>query len=169
MRRASMAIAAAVVGTAGLVGLKVQHDVAPRTDPVATAPHTPGTGALGQPGRSYTSSASPTASPTTKSGTPKPRSTTSHPPPAVGTITGTREQAGGYGYVQVKIEMAGTRLTDITMLEVTSEPNGAARQAPATLIQEALAARSADIANVSRATYTSEAFKASLRNALAQA
>jgi uncharacterized protein with FMN-binding domain len=69
----------------------------------------------------------------------------------------------------VKIEMTGTRLTDIIMLEVTSEPNGAARRAPTTLIQEALSAQSADIANVSRATYTSEAFKASLRNALARA
>jgi hypothetical protein len=44
----------------------------------------------------------------------------------VRTFAGTREQAGGFGYVQVKIEMTGTRLTDITMLEVTSEPNGAA-------------------------------------------
>jgi uncharacterized protein with FMN-binding domain len=163
MRRASMAIAAAVVGTAGLVGLKVQHDVAPRGDPVATAPHTPGIGAFGQPSRSHTS-----ASPTAESGTPKPR-TTSPSPSAVRTFTGSREQAGGFGFVQVKIEVTGTRLTDITMLEVTSEPNGAALQAPGTLIQEALAARSADIANVSRATYTSEAFKASLRNALSQA
>jgi uncharacterized protein with FMN-binding domain len=168
MRRASMAIAAAVVGTAGLVGLKVQHDVPAHTHPVATAPHTPGAGAFGQPSRSHTSSANPTAGPITKSGTPESRTTTSHSPSAVRTFTGTREPAGGYGYVQVKIEMAGARLTDITMLEVTSEPNGAALQAPATLIQEALAARSADIANVSRATYTSEAFKASLRHALAQ-
>lgn len=169
MRRASMAIAAAVVGTAGLVGLKVQHDVARPADAVATAPPTPGARALGQPSGPHTSSAPPAESPATKTGTPKPRTTTSHSPPAVRTFAGTREQAGGYGYVQVKIEMTSTRLTDITMLEVTSEPNGAAREAPATLIQEALAAQSADIANVSRATYTSEAFKASLRNALARA
>jgi uncharacterized protein with FMN-binding domain len=179
MRRASMAIVAAAVGTAALVGLKAQHGGGP-AGLVATGPLDPGAEVPGGP---PAGSGSPTPRPTAavwpsvgasaparpSPSNPAARPITAGPAPTARTLTGTREQAGRYGYVRVKITMTGRQLTAVTMLEETSEPNDAARRAPSILIQEALAAQSADIGNVSQATYTSDAFKASLRAALAKA
>jgi uncharacterized protein with FMN-binding domain len=181
VRRAWLAVVAAAIGTAGLVAAKTPLVAGHGADIVATGALDPGAGATDAPAGGPESPApgpTSTARPSTKASAPghsasptrKPTATKSSaaPAPATRSFNGSRERAGNYGYVRVKITVSGTKMTAITMLEVTSNPNRAARQAPAVLIQEALAAQSADIANVSQATYTSDAFKASLRSALAQ-
>ena len=175
MRRATLAIFAAVMGTAVLVGLKAPFGVARPASVVATGPVDPGLpapspSADADPTHAVRPSTSPSppvwSSASTRPTKPGPAPSTAKPSAVAKTVDGSREQASHYGYVRVRITVTGSRMTDITMLEVTSEPNSAARRAPATLIQEALAAQNADIANVSEATYTSEAFEASLRTAL---
>src|SRR5690348_13354415 len=184
MQRSVTAIFVAVVGTTVLIGLKAPHGRSAVADTVAQGPLAPGpvasgTGTAAAP--RGTVSARPSVAP--PAGTPGPRSSATGkpgpgrttapppppPPPANRTIAGTRERAGGYGYVQVQIVLNGTRLVDVQTLEVTADQNSAARSAPGILRQEALSAQSANIANVSRATYTSNAYKASLQAALNKA
>lgn len=155
MKRATTTILGAVIGTIALVGLKTQPGGLQSSDVVATAPVEPGQPTSSGPGRA--------------DGSPAPASSGPAKTTATRTVNGSRERAGKYGYVQVQIVMQGNRMTAIKMLEVTSRLNSAARSAPAKLIPQALAAQSAKIGNVSRATYTSDAFKASLRTALAKA
>lgn len=178
MRRATVAIIGVAFAVMGLVGLKVPQDQLLGTEAVATGPVDPSAGAA--PSTSVPPSSAPsgpadapsagaTDPPPDPSPEPAPASSEAAPPPETRTFAGSRERAAEFGFVQVEITMVGSELTEVTMLEVTSRPNGAAREAPPILIQEALVAQSADIGNVSQATYTSDAFKASLRYALDQA
>jgi uncharacterized protein with FMN-binding domain len=72
-----------------------------------------------------------------------------------------------YGTIQVTIIVSGSRMTDLMASYpkggTTGEINSAAIPK---LRQEALTAQSADIATVSGATYTSEAYQQSLQGAL---
>jgi uncharacterized protein with FMN-binding domain len=85
-----------------------------------------------------------------------------------------------FGTVRVEITMQGTRLARVRAVEIPPEGDtGGAGTKPTTeaisafaaprLEKEALAAQSADIATVSGATYTCEAFVRSLEGALARA
>lgn len=152
MRRPVSVTIAAAVGVVGLVGLKLPYgDV---RDAALAPPTQVGHGRLGVP---VTPGTGPSPGP-------------SDPPElTTRTVTGSRVAAGDYGYVQVQVTLAGPEVTEITFLEVATSPKRQVREAPGTLVQEALAAQSADIDNVSGATYTSEAFKESLRSALAGA
>ena len=71
-----------------------------------------------------------------------------------------------FGYIQVSVTKTGTKITAITLptFSYTRAPYGI----ETTLVNEALTAQSASIANVSRATYTTEAFKYALKDALAK-
>jgi uncharacterized protein with FMN-binding domain len=76
-----------------------------------------------------------------------------------------------YGIVQVKVQMKGNRITDVTP---TSLPQGGhssdiSRYAAPRLRREALAAQSANIDAVSGASYTSAGYAKSLQSALDQA
>lgn len=76
------------------------------------------------------------------------------------------------GPVQVQITLTGTTISDVTVLQY---PNGGGRDteinsvALPQLVDQTLAAQSADIQMVSGATYTSKGFIASLQSALDQA
>ena len=74
-----------------------------------------------------------------------------------------------YGPVQVRVTLQGTRLTDVTALQLPSD-RARSRQISANaapkLRQEALTAQSANIDTVSGASYTSEAYASSLQAAL---
>jgi uncharacterized protein with FMN-binding domain len=163
------AVIAAAVGVIGLVGLKIPYsDV---RDPDLAAPGPVDPSPIADP-----PTRSPGATPEATSGpdpsrqpSPGPATQTTPAEPETRSVAGSREPAADYGYVQVQVTMDGSRLTEIILLEVTSSPRKAVREAPAILIEEALAAQSADIDNVSGATYTSEAFKQSLRSALEDA
>lgn len=81
------------------------------------------------------------------------------------TVDGSVIQSG-YGKVQVQVTKTAGKITDVTMLQANAT-NG--RSAAFTyLVQYAIDANSSNFANLSGATYTSEAFKKSLDAALAK-
>ena len=88
------------------------------------------------------------------------------------TYDGTVEADGYWGYVQVRIQVENNELTDIKLLQhpdsdrTTYQINSIALPR---LIKSALQSQSADISNVSGATYSSMAFKNSLQAALMEA
>jgi len=89
-------------------------------------------------------------------------------PGAARTAVGASEQFG-YGILDVKVTVSGTRITDVSVptlevAEYTSQQISA--QAIALLRSEVLTAQSARIDAVSGATFTSEAYAASLQAAL---
>jgi uncharacterized protein with FMN-binding domain len=89
-------------------------------------------------------------------------------PGAVRSAVGASEQFG-YGMLDVKVTVSGSRITDVSVptlevAEFTSEQ--ICGQAIPLLRSEVLTAQSARIDGVSGATYTSEAYAASLQAAL---
>ncbi len=72
----------------------------------------------------------------------------------------------GFGTVQVQVTKSGGKITDITML-LANATKGRAAVFPY-LIQYAIDANGSNFANVSGATYTTDAFKQSLDAALAK-
>ncbi|MCJ1705544.1 FMN-binding protein [Rathayibacter sp. VKM Ac-2926] len=88
-----------------------------------------------------------------------------------GTYTGTAVSTR-YGDVQVAITVAGGAITDVTALQLTDKENRSvsiSNRAAPILRSEVLAAQSADVASVSGATYTSDAYLDSLQSAIDQA
>lgn len=113
--------------------------------------------------------------------TPPPSALTPPPPPAPavannspyrdGTYTGVSADAY-YGNVQVKVIIAGGRLTDVVFLDHPQDQQTSQyinSQAMPLLKQEAIQAQSAAVDGVSGATETSRGFKQSLASALAMA
>lgn len=167
MRRAPIVIAATVVGTAGVLLFKPlppsslggaaaasSTDDATGTtssEPAASAPS--GT----------TSSASASATPSsTPSATTKASSRT---------VTGALE-TDRYGDTQVSVTITNGRITGVTTLHYNDgDPRSAeiSQQAIPILRQEILSKQSAAVDAVSGATYTSNAYKASLQAALDKA
>ena len=84
---------------------------------------------------------------------------------AAKTVDGSVVQSG-YGTVQVQVTKSAGKITDITMLQANATNGRGA--AFSYLIQYAIDANSSNFANLSGATYTSEAFKKSLDAALAK-
>nr|WP_217274684.1 FMN-binding protein [Rathayibacter sp. VKM Ac-2835] len=141
--------------------------------------------------------ATPTPIPTSSSGSsasgtfevPTPSSTPSTPSAPAGTggtdSSGGTDSAGGtdgtytgtavstrYGDVQVAITVAGGAIADVTALQLTDKENRSvsiSNRAAPILRSEVLAAQSADVASVSGATYTSDAYLDSLQSAIDQA
>ena len=101
---------------------------------------------------------------------PPPRTTTSAPP-ASHNYTGQAVQTR-YGTVQVAVTMTGTTITNVKFVQLTSSDSRSQeinQHAGPILLQETLSAQSANIDDVSGATYTSEGYKQSLQSALDQA
>lgn len=88
-----------------------------------------------------------------------------------GIYTGTSANAY-YGNVQVQVTVANGKITDVTFLNYPQD-RGTSRSinsyAMPQLMQEAIAAQSANVNGVSGASDTSAAFKQSLSSALSQA
>lgn len=87
------------------------------------------------------------------------------------TATGAVAQAGGYGPVQVRIQVSNGRITAITPLlwPTGGTSSGISGYSIPSLIQEALSSQSSNVSSVSGASFTSRAFKSSLASAMAQA
>ena len=106
---------------------------------------------------------------TTTSGTPPPTDATSDSTPS--TVTGDAAQTR-WGPVQVQLEVSGSTITNVTILQYP-DSNGRdieiAQYSLPRLIQETLDAQSDSISMVSGATYTSEGYLQSLQSALDQA
>ena len=182
MRRAFVTLGGLVVGTTLLVSLKsapgagrlpgqVVADAAAasaRPTLTPTPSPTPNLPAVPTPQVSRSSSVtSPPASRTTTKPPPPPPATTGPPTVILGDSASTE-----FGYVTIGITVAGGRITDVILDEM---PGDEARSvsisamAGPILRQRALAAQSANFDSVSGATWTSDAFKVSLRSAMAKA
>lgn len=88
-----------------------------------------------------------------------------------GTYTGKSSDAF-YGYVQVRATISGGKLNDITILDYPQDRDNSVEinnSALPQLKQEAIRAQTSQVDGVSGATDTSQAFKESLGDALAQA
>lgn len=150
MRRVST-IAASVAGFAGIVALHAGGapslpGAAPPPAPVSSVPKTtPGTTAPGA--------------------TTVPSTTTV---PVTGTAVGPSEQYG-YGVLAVKVTEQSGHITDVSVASLqTAEQysQNLAQQVIPMLRNEVLSAQSAQISAISGATYTSEAYAASVQSAL---
>jgi uncharacterized protein with FMN-binding domain len=112
---------------------------------------------------------------TTTSGTPPPGDSTSTGAGTTsatsGTVTGDAAQTR-WGPVQVQLEVSGSTITNVTILQYP-DSNGRdieiANYSLPQLIQETLDAQGDSISMVSGATYTSEGYLQSLQSALDQA
>jgi uncharacterized protein with FMN-binding domain len=77
-----------------------------------------------------------------------------------------------YGVVQVKVTVAGTKITNVSFVQLTAFDQRSQeinQQAAPTLLQQSLSAQSANIDGVSGATFTSDGYEQSLQSALDQA
>jgi uncharacterized protein with FMN-binding domain len=166
MRRVVMALLGTALGTALLVGLKAQGTAPPGI--VADASLDPSAGANG-PGQPMPSGSEGTSGPhataTITGRPPTPSRTTTKAASASRTLVGDPYPAKEFGDVQVQVIMTGTHIDDVQVVQMSNRP----RNAVATLRQEALAKQSADLTNVSGATYTCQAYMRSLQSALSKA
>lgn len=162
MRRAIITIAATITGLVLLLGFKTH----PMIQPSSAA--SPRQSAVSGPAAGAAPGAAPAPGPTSSAASP----------PAAGTPGGKTQSFTGaavdtrYGPVQVQITVTGSKITDVTALQVPSE-SGRDQQinsyAVPQLNQEVLAAQSAQVDTISGGTYTSEGYLTSLQSALDQA
>jgi len=92
--------------------------------------------------------------------------------PVDGTYTGSNAKALNFGYVQVQVTVSGGQLTDIQFLSYPTRDGKSvelSNRALPQLRQEALGSQSANVSNVSGASWTTRAFKSSLNAALTAA
>jgi uncharacterized protein with FMN-binding domain len=195
MRRILLGLMGAAVGAALLIGLKAQGPGVGGSIAAATGPADPrgpsgGPGASGGPGGSPGAPGGPAAGTTGQPGSPgspgtttapgsspRPTTTTTSKPPtttsASRTITGTAVAARTAatpncgdcsGNMQVRIVVTGTHIDSITTIQQSNRPLSTA----STLTAQALSAQSANVGNVSGATYSSLAWKQSLQSAISQ-
>lgn len=135
------------------------HALTPSTAASTTTTIAPGTAA-----KASTSTTGATGA-TTGSGA---ASTSTSTTATSATATGAAEETR-YGTVQVRVTVAGGRITDVTAVELTAtDPHSEQINAEAVpeLRSEVLQAQSAQIDGVSGATFTSDGYEASLQSAL---
>ena len=121
-----------------------------------------------EPSATNEPSPSATATPSeTTSKTPSPTPTPSVAKGPSGTFASSTVQYR-YGRIQLEITVADGTLTDINLLQATTEGRGY-EQAPPILVEAALGAGGTDFGNLSGATFTTQAFKQALTDALKQA
>jgi uncharacterized protein with FMN-binding domain len=190
MRRIVLGLLGTLVGTAIMIGFKA-HGVPLDGTVAATGPADPsnGTGAPagpggpgpanGQPAPGASGGPTPTGAPgPSASGGPAPSghpttTTTTTTTTQGRTITGTAVAARTAktpncgecsGNMQVRIVVTGTHIDSITTIQQSNRPLGTAN----TLRQQALSAQSANVGNITGATYSALAWKQSLQSAINQ-
>lgn len=155
-----------VLTAVGLV-LLLSYDVPTPPSIALPVPAGAGSGSDGGAGPSSSTPAGSTAPPSSGAPPADGQPTDSQPRTLVGSVIDTEQ-----GPVQVQVTMRGPSISDVSVLQY---PNGGGRDteinsvALPQLVDQALAAQSADIQMVSGATYTSQGFIASLQSALDQA
>jgi uncharacterized protein with FMN-binding domain len=165
MRRAALTIGGTVAGLAALLSFRT-HSLAATESAASVPPAATGASPSAAAG---TGSASPAAS---KSAAAKPKtSAAASTSAATRTVTGTAANTA-YGPMQVEVTLAGTKITNVTVLQRTDDGT-TSDQIDATAIpmltSETLAAQSARINAVSGASYTSSGYIQSLQSALDKA
>ena len=167
MKRAFAAIVATVAGLVLLLGFKTHSARQSLQSPIAATASRPPS-----PQTSAPATTPPTAVPSS-SGPPatKPSPAAPSAQPQTRAVTGSSIPTR-YGNVQVQVKFAGAQITDVLPVRLP-DSNGVDKeidqQAVPILIQETLAAQSANIQAVSGATYTSDGYIQSLQSALDQA
>jgi uncharacterized protein with FMN-binding domain len=169
MRRAILTIGSTAAGLAALLSFKTHSSAAADSAVAATTPTTIASPTIAAPtARSHKTGAS---SKMTSPKTGSPTAASSGMSTTVRTITGSVETTR-YGPMQVKVTLAGQRITNVTVLQQTDD--GSLSQsidsnAIPKLTSETLTAQSARIDAVSGATVTSSGYIQSLQSALDQA
>ncbi len=157
MKRAAIAVVAAVGGFAGVLGFNLGGSRAPLLHTSAPASNPPS----GPPATPPPTSPGGSTTPTTTAGS-------SPPPTGVRSAVGTTYQYG-YGQLAVRVTLDGTSITRVDTVGLqTADPYSQqlAQQVIPLLRHEVLAAQSAKVNGFSGATYTSEAYIYSLQSAL---
>lgn len=145
-----------------VIGWQIGESTAQNT--ITTLSTSLGSTGSGAAGSTASSSAAPTAP--AVSATPAPAA-----PSSDGTWTGSIVNTR-YGPVQVQVVISNAVITGVTELQLPSAEGRSVQinnRAAPILQQELLAAQSANVQNVSGATYTSEAYAKSVQSALDQA
>jgi uncharacterized protein with FMN-binding domain len=159
MKRAFAALVATVAGLVMLLGFKT-HSARPSAQPPLAAP-------ASSPPAPQTSAPASNAPAQKPSAAAPPAPVQSQTRNVTGSSISTR-----YGNVQVRVTFAGTQITDVVPLRLP-DSNGVDQQIDQQvvpiLIQETLAAQSANIQAISGATYTSDGYVRSLQSALDKA
>ncbi|HEV7623192.1 MAG TPA: FMN-binding protein [Amnibacterium sp.] len=164
MRRAPIVLTATLVGTVGVLLFKPL----PVSSLTGTSSATSGAG--GSSGSSGTTSSS-AATPSTSASASSPGTSSNSTKTTSATASGTME-TDRYGNTQVKVTIKNGRITDVTVLAYNDgDPRSAqiSQQAIPILRSEVLSKQTAAVNAVSGATYTSNAYEASLQSALDKA
>jgi uncharacterized protein with FMN-binding domain len=158
MRRAPIVLTATVLGTAGVLLFKPLSTTAVASasptvenDSSTTSSSAPASSAASTPSASASSKAAATA-----------RS---------GTYTGAAETTR-FGTTQVEVTISGGRITEVTTVQLNQDDPRSlqiSESAAPTLRTEVLSKQTAAVDIVSGATYTSDAYEASLQSALDKA
>lgn len=174
MRRAILAVCGTAIGTALLVGAKAGGALTDRGVAVGPAPEE------SKPDPVGSAVASASARPTPGTGSSTATATSTRPTGTTTTVpAGGRYQDGTYagsaatykyGTIKVTITVSGGRITQATATHPTHGQSGVINgKAIPKLNAETLQAQDANIATVSGATLTSEAYRTSLQAALDRA
>ncbi|MGO4691425.1 FMN-binding protein [Glaciibacter sp. 2TAF33] len=162
----------AVIGTGWELGSQVHVSqlALPGTDASGAAP-TPGSArspTTASPQPAATAAPAPAAPATPEPTSSTPATPTPAPDTASGTFTGTAVETR-FGTVQVAVTVAGGTISDVSTVQLTSRDGRSASinsRAVPVLRSEVLQAQSANVQNVSGATYTSTGYLTSLQAAL---
>jgi uncharacterized protein with FMN-binding domain len=159
MRRALLTLGGTAAGLAALLSFKT-HSLA-AADPAPASP----------PSASASATTSPPMADGAGSASASPAASKKASAAAARTVTGSVAQTA-YGPMQVRLTLAGTKITKVTVLQRTNdgvESDQIDKTAIPALTSETLAAQGAHIDAVSGATYTSSGYIKSLQSALDQA
>jgi uncharacterized protein with FMN-binding domain len=144
------------------------ENASPEATASATSSPSPTASAEVATGSSATSESTKTAPQPAVSASASPSASASKP--ATTTTSGVSKTGdsveSGFGPVQVKVTKVGNKITEITYLQAVATKGRAA--AFPYLVQYAIDANGSGFANLSGATYTTDAFKQSLESALAK-
>ena len=168
MKRVILTITGTIVGLVALLSFKSQGHT------TTAANGLPSAALSGASSASAASASSAAASSTATAAPPDPTAAA----PATSAPAVTKKSYTGqaittrYGVVQVKITVDGSKITNVAFVQLTGN-DGRSQEinsnAGPTLLQETLAAQSANIDSVSGASYTSQGYDESLQSALDQA
>lgn len=164
MKRVVLSITGTALGLVALLSFKTHGH------PMATVGALPSAGLpVAKTTPTPTGSASSGAAP--QPGSAAPTRSTAASPAARRTIAGSPVDTP-YGLVQVQVVVTGSRIDNVSFLQLTAY-DGHSQQinsaAAPILLQETMAAQSANINAVSGASYTSQGYAQSLQSALDQA
>ena len=165
MKRVLFSVVGTVLGLVGLLTFK-SHGPTKLTGAALPSAQLPGTTTTPAATPSTTTSAPPQPGPTATPTTSAPASSSGKSGSAVGQAIQTP-----YGIVQVKVTVAGGKITDVSFVQLTAFDGRSQminQAAAPILLQQTLSAQSAQIDGVSGATYTSNGYVQSLQSALDQ-